>query len=183
MSASLPPAANTRPPPQPGVANEDLDATKEAVKEALSVPNVPEACDIKRSTEESPQVAGAVDQLKDLLLAAHPDTRFQRESFLRDQMPDDVAALFVRYATLETGNCARLVRMEMSNCHENAEKLAARHGWSLWTGLALSDDGCWRVHSWCRNTRERIVETTMVRTHYFGLQVRGPAAKGARRGA
>lgn len=137
----------------------------------------------KRSTEESPQGAGAVDELKALLLAAHPDTRFQRESFLRDQIPDEVAALFVRYASLETGSGARLVRMEMSNCHENAAKLAARHGWSVWTGLALSDDGCWRIHSWCRNTRGRIVETTMWRTHYFGLPICGAAAKGARRGA
>jgi hypothetical protein len=119
------------------------------------------------------QIAGALEQMKTMLVARCPGSRFQRESFLRAQITDEVAALFVRYANFETGNGARLVRMQMSNCHENAEKLAARYGWTMWTGLALSDDGCWRVHSWCRNTRGRIAETTMLRTHYFGVPVSG----------
>jgi hypothetical protein len=65
--------------------------------------------------------------------------------------------------------------MQRSNCHNNAEQLAIRHRWALWTGLALSDDGCWRVHSWCKNTHGRIVETTLPRTRYFGVWFHQPS--------
>jgi hypothetical protein len=37
-----------------------------------------------------------------------------------------------------------------------------------YVGFALSDDGCWRVHSWVQ-TPGGIVETTVKRRLYFGI--------------
>ena len=112
-----------------------------------------------------------LDDLKSHLATVRPGTRFQVDRFVRAQIPDDAAALLMEYGTLEPGRTARLIRMTPSGCHENATKLAARYGWEVWTGFALSDDGCWRVHSWCRNKRGRIVETTITRTDYFGIPI------------
>lgn len=109
--------------------------------------------------------------LKAHLITAVPGTRFQRECFFARQVPDELAEVLLRYGMVENGAAARLVQMEMSNCHENSLRLGNRHRWDVWTGLALSDDGCWRVHSWCKNTRRRIIETTIGRTHYFGIVV------------
>jgi hypothetical protein len=63
-------------------------------------------------------------------------------------------------------------------CHEN---LAAMWGKprsllvALGTGYALSPDGLWRQHSW-GVLREGIIETTVVRTKYFGILLQGERA-------
>ncbi len=69
-------------------------------------------------------------------------------------------ALLAR-ARFVPGKGARLKRMEVSRCDDNAAELALKHrGWRWFYGMDLSDDGCWRVHSWALTTRGRIVETT-----------------------
>jgi hypothetical protein len=55
------------------------------------------------------------------------------------------------------------------HCHANSARLYEKHKrYSLCTGYALSQDGVWRPHSWCRNGK-RIVETTTPRLVYFGF--------------
>ena len=84
------------------------------------------------------------------------------ECDLRDELP--------RQDWRDTpGAGARLLKMRTCGCHENAARLALAYNWSCWTGLALSPDGVWRVHSWAMNRRGRIVETTVPRTHYLGV--------------
>jgi hypothetical protein len=84
------------------------------------------------------------------------------ERDLRDELPREDW-----HATPGAG--ARRLKMASRQCHENAARLALAYNWSCWTGLALSEDGCWRVHSWAMNKRGRIVETTTPRTHYLGV--------------
>src|SRR5262245_28182560 len=75
--------------------------------------------------------------------------------------PGTAVDALISRAQCVPGKGARLKLMEVSACHDNAAKLAIEHrGWRWFYGMALSDDGCWRVHSWAVTTRGRIVETT-----------------------
>ncbi len=61
---------------------------------------------------------------------------------------------------------------ERSRCHQNSGNLwdVNRRILKLCTGYALSDDGCWRPHSWCWwPSRQAIVETTERRLAYVGF--------------
>lgn len=107
--------------------------------------------------------------LKNTLTSIQPGTSFQVDWFLSAEFTDEeVTELISSGATWEGGG-ARLKKMVMGDCHMNAIRLAMNNkGWAIGTGLALSPDGVWRVHSWCVNTRGRIVETTLPRDLYFG---------------
>jgi hypothetical protein len=73
----------------------------------------------------------------------------------------------------------QLVRMQRSRCHPNAAKLwvrTPRKISAIGTGYALSDDGLWRQHSWGVKSDGTLVETTIGRVQYFGLQLRGAEA-------
>ena len=61
-----------------------------------------------------------------------------------------------------------------NGCHANSSGLwLARHRLLvLCTGYSLSDDGCWRQHSWCVMPRQRacnVIETTTRRILYYGF--------------
>jgi hypothetical protein len=67
----------------------------------------------------------------------------------------------------------KVVDGEQSHCHDNV--------WALWktkpddylvvTGYGLSQDSIWRPHSWCVDrTTGKIIETTDLRTKYFGVE-------------
>lgn len=64
------------------------------------------------------------------------------------------------------------IPMQTRGCHENAAVVALQRNWECWTGLALSADGCWRVHSWVRiPSTGRLLETTTPRTMYLGVKL------------
>lgn len=76
------------------------------------------------------------------------------------------------------GRGARLMKsskglpMEPCRCHNNSAMVALQRKWECWTGLALSDDGIWRVHSWVRiPSTGSICETTEPRLKYYGVKV------------
>jgi hypothetical protein len=96
---------------------------------------------------------------------------FQRNDFLSQELGPAVASYLMKAGAFLKGKPFTLVPMEVSNCHANAAELAeADKITHLWTGLALSEDGCWRVHAWCTR-RSRIIETTVPRTLYFGFDM------------
>jgi|SRR3954452_4284947 hypothetical protein len=72
-----------------------------------------------------------------------------------------------------------LYMMDESVCHENVAKLwdtnpgLLRH---VGTGYALTPDGLWRQHSWGIKADGTIVETTVLRSLYFGLVLDGDRA-------
>jgi len=71
------------------------------------------------------------------------------------------------------------VQMEPSACHTNTVEWyldQAEGDASICTGYALSSDGLWRQHSWGLKNG-RIVETTIERVAYYGLQ--GTPGRGA----
>ncbi len=76
------------------------------------------------------------------------------------------------------GSNARVIKsskgipMRTCGCHENAALVALSRKWECWTGLALSDDGIWRVHSWARvPSTGTIIETTTPRVKYLGVKL------------
>lgn len=98
---------------------------------------------------------------------------FQYDWFLNSELTEeDVEALLSRGIAMD-GRDAEVRRMTTSECHRNAAKLAARYPnrFSYCTGLALSEDGIWRVHSWAVGLDGRIVETTEPRIKYFGYRL------------
>jgi hypothetical protein len=80
--------------------------------------------------------------------------------------------LLLMLGRVSSGRGARLRVMARNGCHANAEALAKRYPrkYQAETGFALSDDGCWREHSWAFDTtKNQIVETTELRKRYYGI--------------
>ena len=75
------------------------------------------------------------------------------------------------------GDKPKLMIGQPSQCHYNssclyeANKNTTNHV-RICTGYALSDDGIWRMHSWCIWAKPRvnkIIETTVERVLYYGF--------------
>jgi len=63
----------------------------------------------------------------------------------------------------------KIVRGTLCQCHSNSIKLYRIINCNIATGWALSsDDKLWRRHSWCVDTKETILETTIRREMYYG---------------
>lgn len=64
-------------------------------------------------------------------------------------------------------------RMEARNCHENSTllHLDKPEYYKLITGFCLNN-GMWRRHSWLVDSSNRIIETTMNRELYFGVELK-----------
>jgi hypothetical protein len=69
----------------------------------------------------------------------------------------------------ETGT-VRLDEGDPSDCHVNVVRLWREGHGAICTGFALSPDDYWRHHSWIRDPSGAIVETTEVRSVYFGFE-------------
>lgn len=119
-----------------------------------------------------------IRELQRLLLSVGGD-RFQRESFLNEAITPQTCGVLLNAGAFFPGK-ARPQRGRSNGCHENSEQLARTNGlWREMFGLALSEDGCWRVHGWVQ-TPNGIIETTERRTQYFGIPCAGKsiASKG-----
>ncbi len=94
---------------------------------------------------------------------------FQRPEILASEVPPDLCARLLKVQPV-SGKGARLVQMRRNGCHANSLALAAaKAGRKAMTGLALSEDGIWRSHSWVLDGA-RILETTTPRTLYLGVE-------------
>ncbi len=111
-----------------------------------------------------------IDCLKELLLLLGGE-RFQVDWFLEKELEPAMTELLTEHGEILDGREAAMERMGRSSCHENVMQLAKKDGYSAWFGLALSDDGIWRVHSWAIKEGGRVVETTEPRDIYYGLRV------------
>jgi hypothetical protein len=75
------------------------------------------------------------------------------------------------------GPRARKAGGDRSDCHRNtARLLRAGKAAGIGTGYALSDDGLWRQHTWGLGSDGVVLETTVRREQYWGLQFRGEQA-------
>jgi len=101
-------------------------------------------------------------------LLAKGGSRFQRNSHLAAECDANATAYLIKCGQFFHGKGALLKRMNISDCHQNSARLALKAGIEWWTGLALSKDGIWRIHSWCVKGA-KIIETTEPRTLYFGV--------------
>ncbi len=122
----------------------------------------------------APPVSALVAMLKARALE-HGGSKFQVEGVIERDLADELPR--ADWQAFD-GRRARLVKsskgiyMEQSRCHENAAILALSRKWECWTGLALSDDGIWRVHSWARvPSTGTICETTTPRVKYLGVKL------------
>lgn len=58
-----------------------------------------------------------------------------------------------------------------SQCHYNAARLHQNHGLRVVTGYAQSEGGGWVCHSWGLTAGGTVVETTVARVRYFGVEL------------
>lgn len=74
--------------------------------------------------------------------------------------------------TQPTSNQLTFHIMTISQCHDNVKYLLTQKVITEnHTGYALSKDGLWRCHSWGRNNKNQIVETTEARLVYCCVQI------------
>lgn len=126
--------------------------------------------DESRGSHGSPDPRPDLDRLRALLLSLG-GARFQVDWYLRREIAPSLGLLLLEFGEAYAGDDAQLVPGRRGHCHQNAERLVkTQKGLLLGTGLALSADGCWRVHSWCVDAAGRIIETTVPRTLYFGVR-------------
>jgi hypothetical protein len=81
-------------------------------------------------------------------------------------------SLLLHCGRITSGKYTRLRLMRQRECHYNSIRLARRHPkrYQREIGFALSADGLWRSHSWLWDIKaNQIVETTEIRTLYFGM--------------
>lgn len=111
-----------------------------------------------------------LEALKSHLLAI--DGRgFQVDWFLEEELRAPEVELLLQVGHLDSTEHLAVRTMDLSECHRNVRRLAARDpdiGWRF--GMALSSDDIWRVHSWAIR-RGRITETTLPRIRYFGIDM------------
>jgi hypothetical protein len=90
-------------------------------------------------------------------------------------IPFEEVPLCHAYATLGTLVVPKTVKMKLGEacrCHSNCLTAWVKNpGLSFVTGFGLTDDdGMWRAHSWLTTDKGQIVETTVPRSMYFGVQ-------------
>lgn len=134
--------------------------------------------------ETSMAVLGSVADLKDrgvsLTVAVPPEVQALCRHLLTIGgktvvVPFDVNLTFIK-DLVPLGKCfstdgLTLVKGEDSSCVKNSARL-----WSqdknkslIVMGFALSDDQMWRFHAWVLTQEARIIETTIIRTMYYGI--------------
>jgi hypothetical protein len=88
------------------------------------------------------------------------------------ETPEELDRLIGR-GFFQDGAGAKLRLGLPTKCHANAAYAWAREKkkYAIVTGYALSDDGLWRQHSWLRDQKGRIIETTDPRLLYYGYEM------------
>lgn len=97
--------------------------------------------------------------------------RFQIDMFLDRNISPEFSKMLCEKGVVfgKTNIVAR--KMEASMCHINSFQYAMKRGGAVWSGFALSNDGCWRVHSWVVK-KGKVIECTPIRREmYFGLVI------------
>ena len=106
--------------------------------------------------------------------------RFQFDWYLNVELSERDVIMLLSCGVLQDGGGAELLEMAQRECHSNAATLVTLDPkLTFVTGLALSDDGIWRIHSWAVSPMGNIIETTEPRVKYFGYHSDGghdPAA-------
>jgi hypothetical protein len=96
---------------------------------------------------------------------------FQVDWFLEEELRPPEVELLLEVGHLDSPEHLTPRPMDLSECHRNVRRLVAADSSVDWRfGMALSSDDIWRVHSWALR-RGRIVETTLPRIRYFGIDM------------
>jgi hypothetical protein len=96
---------------------------------------------------------------------------FQVDWFLEEELRAPEVELLLEVGHLDSTEHLTVRPMDLSECHRNVRRLRAADPQVDWRfGMALSSDDIWRVHSWALK-RGRIVETTLPRIRYFGIDM------------
>ncbi|HVL52975.1 MAG TPA: hypothetical protein VM344_01790 [Vitreimonas sp.] len=96
---------------------------------------------------------------------------FQVDWFLDEELRVPEVELLLEAGHLDSTEHLTVRPMDLAECHRNVRRLAAADSTVSWRfGMALSSDDIWRVHSWALR-RGRIVETTLPRTRYYGIDM------------
>ena len=108
-------------------------------------------------------------QLKQMLLKRGGEL-FQRNDILAAELTPLLVARLIHKGRFFPPEAASFLPMLPHHCHENVLVLAINGKAAWWTGLALSDDGFWRPHSWGFDGAA-VIETTDKKELYYGVRV------------
>jgi len=116
----------------------------------------------------------AISLLKSHIINKFGGERFQFDEIIKRDIGRDGARFLLKHGVERSGEGAKLLKMRISDCHENVLELTKKHPEKYlgWYGFALSRDGIWRVHSWVTDENNKIIETTVLRIKYFGVPER-----------
>lgn len=95
---------------------------------------------------------------------------FKYGGYILSYWPNIDTPKVAREGVILDGKTFKRIGMEPRNCHGNAARLGSEVDAKVWTGWALSQDGCWRPHSWAEFGGQ-FIETTEPRVAYFGIRV------------
>jgi hypothetical protein len=124
-----------------------------------------------------------LERLVARLVAEGGGIQAQLGRFVNAEIDEEFCRLLQTFGAFFPGKSSKLKRGRPRDCHDNVRHLvfgtaeiscgeAARQQQDKstvgFTGLALSPDGVWRVHSWAQSP-SGIIETTVKRTMYFGV--------------
>lgn len=107
--------------------------------------------------------------VRDLLFSAGGD-RSQEAWFVNENVPPVMVKTLLTFGTFFPATTQFKCMAANVPCDENAKRLAGEHQhYRAFIGFALSDDGCWRLHSWVQTPSGLIETTGWRRTLYFGV--------------
>lgn len=114
-----------------------------------------------------------IKKLKKFVLKNLGGEGFQVDWFLNSELTPEEVSRLMSEGVVSNGRAFKLKRMATRRCHTNSATLAEENpNIDIYTGLALSRDGVWRVHSWVYdNEHENFIETTERRVKYFGYKL------------
>jgi hypothetical protein len=95
---------------------------------------------------------------------------FQRGDILATELTPQIVKELLKHGKRFSGADTELVPMDPVDCDANVVLLSLLQSTETWTGLALSDEGFWRLHSWGFG-RGKVLETTNRHLEYFGIRV------------
>ncbi len=114
--------------------------------------------------------SGAGKKVQDVLDTFLPGTVIVDSFFVRGTIEDLVDLHMIENVWSPVNVPVEFVEGDISQCHENVEELFSTGQIdTICSGYALSDDGCFRHHSW--GLRENtLIETTIPRILYVGYK-------------
>jgi hypothetical protein len=96
-------------------------------------------------------------------------TEFQSDGYLYREVSRTLARALLEVREARSGNVRQVRGLPNEGLANSLAWANLNPGTTVMTGLALSDDGIWRLHAWCIARNGELIETTVERRAYVGV--------------